>query len=227
MRACRVTAVTPKSFLLTPAIADYLAQHNPAPDRVLSHLITETAGLGDIARMQIAPEQGAFLTQFVRLIGARQAIEVGTFTGFSSICIARGLGSDGHLLCCDVNEEWTDIARRHWALAGLESRVELRLAPALETLRGLPAAARFDFAFVDAMKTEYTDYYEELVPRLSARGVMMFDNVLWGGAVADSSIADADTVAIRSFNRHAADDPRTEAVMLPIADGVTVIARAD
>jgi caffeoyl-CoA O-methyltransferase len=215
----------PKSFFLSPAISDYLVAHGTPPDELQRRLIAETKTLGAIAGMQIAPEQGAFLTILTRLIGARQAVEVGTFTGYSALCIARGLPDDGHLLCCDVNEEWTSIARRYWAEAGVESRIELRLAPAAETLRALPSDAFLDLAFIDADKPNYGLYYDEILPRLRPNGAILVDNVLWHGAVIDDSQSDPNVVAIRAFNDRIAADDRVDAVMLPISDGLTLIRK--
>jgi caffeoyl-CoA O-methyltransferase len=207
---------------LTPERYRYLVAHNPSPDPVLASLIEETAALGPASMMQIAVEQGAFLTQLARLVGARRAVEVGTFTGYSAISIARGLADDGQLLCCDLNDEWTAIARRHWARAGLADRITLRLGPALDTIRALPREPYIDLSFIDADKTAYRSYYEELLPRTRPNGVILFDNVLWGGSVADATDTSEDTVAIRELNDHVARDPRVEAVMLPIADGLTI-----
>jgi caffeoyl-CoA O-methyltransferase len=207
---------------LTPSIYEYLVAHAPAPDAVLRDLLTETADLGPISMMQIAIEQGAFLTQLGHLIGARHAVEVGTFTGYSAISIARGLTDDGHLLCCDLSEEWAGIARRYFARAGLADRIELRVAPALDTVRSLPRTPEIDLAFVDADKTSYRAYFEELLPRLRPNGVILFDNVLWGGHVAEASDQSEDTRALRELNDLIAADPRVEAVMLPIADGLTI-----
>jgi len=200
----------------------YLVAHNPPLDPVLADLVAETAALGPASMMQIAVEQGAFLTQLARLVGARRAVEVGTFTGYSAISIARGLADGGSLVCCDVNEEWTGIARRYWTRAGLADRITLRLGPALDTLRALPREPHLDLSFVDADKTSYRDYYEELLARTRPNGVILFDNVLWGGSVVDPTDTSDDTVAIRALNDHVARDPRVEAVMLPIADGVTI-----
>jgi caffeoyl-CoA O-methyltransferase len=215
----------PKSFFLSPAISDYLVAHGTPPDEIQGRLIAETKTLGAVAGMQIAPEQGAFLTILTRLIGARQAVEVGTFTGYSALCIARGLPADGHLLCCDVNDEWTSIGRRYWSEAGLEERIELRLAPASETLRALPGDTSFDLAFIDADKPNYGLYYDEILSRLRPGGVVLVDNVLWHGEVVDASRSDANVDAIRDFNDRIADDDRVEAVMLAISDGLTLIRK--
>jgi len=211
-----------KFIRLTPVVYEYVVAHAPAPDAVLRDLLAETADLGPISMMQIAIEQGAFLTQLGHLIGARRAIEVGTFTGYSAISIARGLTDDGRLLCCDVSDEWAAIARRYFARAGLADRIELRVAPALDTIRSLPATPEVDLAFVDADKTSYRAYYEELLPRLRPNGVIVFDNVLWGGHVADASDQSEDTRALRALNDLVAADARVEAVMLPIADRLTI-----
>ena len=211
----------PKSFALSPEVHRYLLDHGTPPDAVQQELIEETRKLGGISIMQVAPEQGAFLTLFTRAIGARRAVEVGTFTGYSALCIARGLPDDGHLLCCDVSEEWTAIARRHWEKAGVASRIELKIGPGLETLRALPREENLDLAFIDADKPSYPDYYEELLARLRPGGVILVDNVLWMGRVADPSADDDQTNAIRAFNRKVAADERVDRVMLPIADGLT------
>jgi caffeoyl-CoA O-methyltransferase len=159
------------------------------------------------------------------MVDARFAVEVGTFTGYSSICIARGLSPRGKLLCCDVSEEWTAIARRYWKSAGLDKCIELRLGPAIETLQELPDRPHIDLAFVDADKSGYIDYWEELVPRMRPGGVIVVDNVLWSGDVVDAAVTDPDTEAIRAFNDHACADGRVDLVMLPIADGVSLALR--
>src|SRR5690606_5846127 len=154
--------------------------------------IARTAELGDIARMQVAPEQGALLELLVRMLGARQAVEVGTFTGYSALCVARGLAPGGRLLCCDVSEEWTAIARDAWRRAGVADRIDLRIGPALETLARLPDEPTIDFAFIDADKRGYLDYYEALVRRLRPGGLLAIDNVLWAGRVVDPAADDDD-----------------------------------
>jgi caffeoyl-CoA O-methyltransferase len=214
-----------KFTALTPALYEYLVVHNPAPDAVLRELAEETAGLGPISMMQVAVEQGAFLTFLARLLGARRAVEIGTFTGYSAISIARGLAADGRLLCCDVSEEWTGIARRYFARAGVAERITLKIAPAIETLRALPRTPEIDFAFIDADKTGYRAYYEELLPRLRPGGVVAFDNVLWNGAVIDAADTSENTVAIRALNDFIAGDERVDRVMLPVADGLTLVRK--
>ena len=215
----------PKSFHLDRRVHDYLVAHGTPPDAVQQALIEETQRLGGISIMQIAPEQGAFMTLLVRLIGAKRAVEVGTFTGYSALCIARGLPEDGTLLCCDVNEEWTGIAKRYWEKAGVAHKVTLTVAPAVQTLSQLPPEPQFDFAFIDADKPSYPAYYEEILTRLRPNGVVLVDNVLWAGAVADPGVQDPNTLAIRKFNDLVRDDPRVECVMLPIADGLTFLRK--
>lgn len=212
----------PKSFFLSPDAQRYLVAHGAAPDEAQAALIAETEALGGISVMQISPEQGAFMTLFTRLIGARRAVEIGTFTGYSAACIARGLPPDGRLLCCDVSEEWTDIARRHWVAAGVAERIELRIGPALDTLAALVDEPTFDLAFIDADKPAYPDYYEAVLRRLHPGGVILVDNVLWGGAVIDPAVDDEHTNIIRAFNRMVADDPRVDSVILPVGDGLTI-----
>lgn len=215
----------PKSFFLSPALHGYLLQHGGAPDEIQRALIDETARLGGISMMQIAPEQGAFMTLLTRLIGARSVVEVGTFTGYSALAIARGLPEDGKLLCCDVSEEWTAVARRHWKLAGVADRIELRLAPAAETLRALPREERFDMAFIDADKESYPIYFEEILARLRQNGLILVDNVLWMGNVVNPDASDSNTRAIRDFNRMVADDERVDSVIIPLGDGLTLIRK--
>jgi caffeoyl-CoA O-methyltransferase len=219
-------ADAPKSWFLSPAVHAYLIAHGTPPDPLLEELARETRqAVGPLALMQVAPEQGAFLTLVTRLVGARRAVEVGTFTGYSSICIARGLPADGRLLCCDVSDEWTGIARRYWEKAGVADRIELRVAPAVETLRALPEAPTWDLAFIDADKPAYPVYYEEILKRLRPGGLILADNVLWMGRVADPAADDAQTQAIRAFNAKVARDPRVDCVMLAISDGLTLLRK--
>ncbi len=212
----------PKTVAVTPDIHAYLVAHGSPPDDVQRALIAATDGLGPVSGMQIAPEQGAFMTLLTCLVDARFAVEVGTFTGYSSICIARGLAPGGRLLCLDVNEEWTAIARDHWREAGVDDRIELRLGPAAETLRALPSDPPIDLAFIDADKGGYRTYYDEIVERLRPGGLVLLDNVLWGGSVVDAGDQGDEVVAIRAVNDHVAADDRVEVVMLPIADGLTI-----
>jgi caffeoyl-CoA O-methyltransferase len=215
----------PKSISLTPALHEYLVAHSSPTDAVLRDLVEETARLGGISLMQIAPEQGTFMTILTQAIGAKRAIEIGTFTGYSSICVARGLPDDGHLVCCDVSAEWTAIAQRYWERAGLAHKITLHLAPALETLAALPSREPFDLAFIDADKPSYAAYVDALHPRLRSGGLILVDNVLWGGSVVDASRQDDHTRAIRAFNDRFARDPRFDCVMLPISDGLTLLRK--
>jgi len=215
-----------KHTAITDDLYEYLLAHGHNADPVLAELARVTREkVGDWSIMQIAPEQGTLMEILVRVSGARTAVEVGTFTGYSAICIARGLPPDGTLLCCDVSEEWTAIARDYFAKAGVASKIRLEIAPALDTLRGLPADASIDFAFVDADKESYEDYYEELLRRLRPNGLIVFDNVLWGGSIVDTSNRSADTVALRRLNERIVHDDRVQAVMLSISDGLTLVRR--
>jgi caffeoyl-CoA O-methyltransferase len=205
---------------LSPELYAYVLEHRSERDAVLADLIEETGKLGGWSMMQIAPEQGAFLTLLARIMGAKSAVEVGTFTGYSAISIARGLAPGGKLLCCDVSEEWTAIARDFWQRAGVADRIELEIAPAVETLAALPKGETIDFAFIDADKVNYKNYYEEILARLRPNGLIVFDNVLWGGSVVDDANQKDDTKAIRALNDFVTADPRVECVMVPIADGL-------
>jgi caffeoyl-CoA O-methyltransferase len=210
-----------RSPWLEEGIAAYADAHTLAPDDVQAALIAETVALGPQAQMQISPLQGAFMELFVRAMGAKRAVEVGTFTGYSSIAVARALPEDGHLLCCDVNEEWTAVARRYWEQAGLSHKIELRLGPAADTLKALPREEQFDVAFIDADKPSYPTYFEEILVRLRPGGVIMVDNTLWGGQVAAGD-GDEGTRRMREFNDMVAGDPRVVSVLLPISDGLTL-----
>jgi len=215
-----------RSRFVESAIADYALDHTSGPDAVQLELQRVTAErTGDRAGMQIGDDQAVLLEILARATGARRAVEIGTFTGYSALALARGLGPGGRLLCCDVSQEWTAIAREHWEKAGVADRIELRLGPALDTLRSLPPGEVFDIAFVDADKTGYADYYEQLLPRLRPGGLLLVDNTLWGGAVLDGKDETGDTVAIRALNDHIAADPRVRVVLLPIGDGLTVAQR--
>jgi caffeoyl-CoA O-methyltransferase len=214
-----------RSPWLEPAIEAYANAHSNPPDDVQQALVAETARLGPRARMQISSLQGSFMELFVRAIGARRAVEVGTFTGYSALSVARGLPDDGHLLCCDVSEEWTSIGRRYWEQAGLAAKIDLRIGPAIDTLRALPAGEHFDVGFIDADKPSYGAYFDELVPRFRHGGVLMVDNTLWSGRVADQSDDDPDTAAMRAFNDKVAADERVMTVLLPISDGLTLLQK--
>jgi caffeoyl-CoA O-methyltransferase len=215
----------PKFTPLDRPLYEYLAAHRSSDDDVVRDLREETARLGDDAVMQISPDQATFLRILVAAIGARRALEVGTFTGFSALAIARGLRPDGRLLCLDRSEEWTGIARRFWARAGVADRIELRLGPAADSLRALPREPVFDFAFVDADKPGYVLYWDEIVPRLRPGGLVAVDNVLWEGEVVRPEERGENVEAIRRFNERVLTDQRVESVMLPVADGLTLARR--
>jgi caffeoyl-CoA O-methyltransferase len=219
--------MTPRSFLLSQELADYVQSASEPPDDVAADLIAETAAMGERgeapATMQIAPEQGAFMQLLAAALGARRAIEIGTFTGLSALYVARGLPEDGSLLCLDINEDWTAVARRYWERAGLSDRIELRLGKAIDTLRAVPAKPTFDLAFVDADKTGYPAYVDELYPRLTANAVVLLDNTLRGGRVLDPQ--SDDDRAIAELNASLATDPRWETVLLPMADGLTMLRK--
>jgi predicted O-methyltransferase YrrM len=218
-------ATGPKSFFLTQAVHDYLVAHIPPLDDVQRDLIAETEALGGISVMQIAPEQGAFMAQLVRLMGARSYLEIGTFTGYSSTAVALALPPDGRVVCCDISREWTDVAREAWTDAGLADKVELRLGRATKTLDALldeGNAASFDFAFIDADKQSYDAYYELCLQLVRPGGLIAIDNVLWSGKVADASADDDDTNAIRALNAKIAADERVDVVLAPVGDGLTL-----
>ncbi len=217
--------MTPKSFLLDDDLHRYLLDNSEPIDAVERDLIDETAELGGIASMQVAPEQGAFMTMLTRLMGVTTAIEIGTFTGYSALAIARGLPPGGRLLCCDVSAEWTDVAKRYWDRAGIADRIELRLGPALETLRSLPQDPAYDLAFVDADKTEYPAYVEELYPRLRTNGLVLIDNTLRDGRVLPGHEDNDEDHTIQAFNHALTVDQRFETVLLPLADGLTFLRK--
>lgn len=205
-------------------LLDYLRRHSLRESPLLARLREETARL-PMARMQISPEQGQFMGLLVRLIGARHAVEIGTFTGYSALCVAGAMPEDGHLFCCDVSEEWTSIARRYFDEAGLCPRITLKLAPALETLAQLRQdgwQGRIDFAFIDADKENYSRYYEVCLDLLRPGGLIAIDNVLWSGKVAEPDDGDADTQAIRALNDALLMDQRVDISLLPIGDGLTL-----
>ena len=217
--------MSPKTIMLSEELHAYVVAHGSEPDRIARDLIEQTrATFPDAAGMLIAPEQAAFFTQLAKIIGARRAVEVGTFTGYSALAIARGLAEGGRLICFDISDEYTKLARRVWARAGVDDRVKLRLGPAEERLRELPAAPELDLVFIDAEKTSYPAYWAELVPRVRPGGVLLVDNVLRGGRVLDPGDSPGDR-AIVAFNELVRADDRVEAVMLPIGDGLTLARR--
>ena len=216
----------PDKFLqMTPELHRYVVDHGARRDDVLGRLEAETEKLGEIAIMQIAADQGAFMTLLTRAIGAHRALELGTFTGYSAICIARGLSEDGVVVTCDRSDEWTEIARRYFDEAGVADRIDLRLGPALDTLRELPSDEPFDFAFIDADKAEYPDYYEEVLRLLRPGGLAMLDNVLRGGEVLEPEPADDRGRGTREVNERIAIDERVDVAMLGVADGITLVRK--
>jgi caffeoyl-CoA O-methyltransferase len=219
--------MTPRSFLLTPELGDHVRASSERPDDVVADLLAETATLAERGEVpptfQIPLEQGVFMQLITRALGVRRAVEIGTFTGFSALCIARGLPEDGSLICLDRNAEWTAVARRYWERAGVDGRIELRLGDALPSLRELPGVETFDLAFVDADKTGYAAYVEELYPRMMTNGVVLLDNTLRSGRVLDPQ--SDDDHAIVELNAALAADPRWETVLLPLSDGLTMLRK--
>jgi predicted O-methyltransferase YrrM len=212
---------------ISDELAAYVVEVGTREPDILARLREETAAIPQHG-MQIAPEEGAFLAMLVQLIGARRCIEIGTFTGYSSLAVALALPEDGSILCCDVSEEWTSLARTYWAEAGVGSKIDLRIGPAADTLARLVAEgeeATYDFAFVDADKSGYDGYYERLLQLVRPGGLIAFDNTLWGGRVLDVHAEDEDTRAIRALNAKLAGDERITLCMLPVADGVTLARR--
>lgn len=213
-----------RSIGLDERLYRYLLDVSLREDPLLAELRAETARLSE-ANMQIAPEQGQFMALVARMIGARRYLEVGTFTGYSALAVTRALPEDGETVALDISAEWTDVARRYWKRAGLDERIRLELRPALETLDTLLADGRagdFDLAFIDADKTGYMDYFERCLALLRTGGVVMLDNTLWSGAVADPDNQDTDTEAIRTVNRHLHDHPEVDVSLVPIGDGLTL-----
>ena len=211
-------------LLFPQPIYDYLLNVSLREPPLLKRLRDETAAL-PMGTMQISPEHGQFMALIIQLMGARHTLEVGVFTGYSSLAVALALPSDGRILACDVSEEFTAIARRYWQEAGVDHMIDLQLRPALETLTGMVAEGRhntFDFAFIDADKVNYEGYYECALQLLRPGGLIMVDNVLWSGRVADPNETDADTSALRAFNQKLHNDSRVALSMLPLSDGVTL-----
>jgi predicted O-methyltransferase YrrM len=216
-----------KTMGISDDLAAYVVEVGTREPDVLARLREETAAIPQ-HNMQIAPEQGAFLALLVELIGARRCIEVGTFTGYSSTAVALALPEDGQIICCDVSEEWTSLARKYWAEAGVTGKVDLRIAPAAEMLDQLLAGGQestYDFAFVDADKAGYDAYYERLLRLVRPGGLIVFDNMLWGGDVLDTDPSDEDTKALQALNAKLAHDERITLCLLPVADGVTLARR--
>ncbi len=213
-----------RRLAIDDALYDYLLAHGTRETEVQRRLRAETATIRG-AGMQISPEQGQLMGLLVRLIGAKRALEIGTFTGYSALTVALALPPDGRLICCDVNEAWTEVARRHWDAARVAAKIELRLAPALETLAELRAQrqdASFDFAFIDADKDNYDAYYEHCLVLVRPGGLIAIDNVLWSGKVLDPKDRSTDTQALRALNAKLKDDQRIDLTMVPIGDGLTL-----
>ena len=215
-----------RSQFIDAVIDDYAAAHSTPPDAHQLQLQRVTQEkTGHAAGMQIGDDQAVLMEMLVRAMAATRAVEIGTFTGYSALAVARGLGPGGRLLCCDVSEEWTAIARQAWQEAGVADRIELRVGPALETLRSLPPGEQFDFAFIDADKTSYAQYYEQVLSRLRPGGLILLDNMLQGGRVADGLADDESVTAIRSLNDAIAADPRVTVVLIPVGDGVSFVQK--
>ncbi|MGF1611021.1 MAG: class I SAM-dependent methyltransferase [Kiloniellales bacterium] len=213
-----------KSITLDDRLYDYLLQVSLREPPLVARLREETATM-PFSTMQIAPEQGQFMGLLVELIGARRALEVGTFTGYSALCVALALPSDGRVIACDVSEDYTAVARRYWQEAGVADKIDLRLAPAVETLEALlteGAAGSFDFAFIDADKANYLAYYERSLELIRPGGLIAVDNVLWDGAVADPTREDEDTEAISALNEKLHKDERVSLSLVPVGDGLTL-----
>ncbi len=213
-----------RTLPLNEGLYQYLLNHSLQEPEILVALRQETASL-PLSEMQIAPEQGQFMSLLVQLLGARKALEVGVFTGYSALRVALAMPEDGRLVACDINPEYTAIAQRYWAAAGVADRIDLRLGPALDTLDQLIAAGetnQFDFAFIDADKSNYANYYERVLQLLRPGGLVIIDNVLWSGRVADPAVQDNRTKAIRQFNQRLYQDDRIALSLLPMADGLTL-----
>ncbi len=212
-----------KYLKLNDELYDYATRwRSDADDKILQDLRAETATLGDDARMQISAEQGAFMRLLAATTGARSAIEVGTFTGFSALCVARGMPADGRLICLDLDDDWTAIARKYWRRAGVEEKIDLRIGPAIQSLENLEPGLQFDLAFIDADKTEYDAYYELILPRIRPNGLLLFDNMLWGGDLIDEDLSHPSGLALHALNQKLTADPRVENVLLPFADGIQI-----
>jgi predicted O-methyltransferase YrrM len=213
-----------KTLNLTDSLHQYLLDVSLREPEILSALREETAQL-PTSNMQIAPEQGQFMALLVQLMGAKNTIEVGVYTGYSTLAVAMALPQQGKIVACDISEEYTSVAQRYWSMAGVSDKIDLRLAPATETLNALlegGRAATFDFAFIDADKGGYSEYFECCFQLLRPGGLIAVDNVLWGGAVVDSQKQDVDTCAIRLFNQQLLTDDRVDLSLLPIGDGLTL-----
>ena len=214
-----------RSLGLSESVYSYMLHHSLRESEHCQKLRGETA-LMEYGMMQISPEQGQFMGLLVSLLSAKKAIEVGTFTGYSALCVAQSLPEDGKLIACDISETWTSIGQKYWKVAGVEHKIDLRIAPAEETLKSLlDESGTFDFAFIDADKVNYQIYYEFVLQLLKSGGLLLVDNVLWGGSVADDDNQEESTIAIRNMNRHIHQDTRVEISMLPVGDGLTLVRK--
>ena len=213
-----------KFISLTPELHRYSVEHSSFRDGAVPEVERAATEMGDLAEMQIAGDQAAFMTVLVRAIEAKSAVEIGTFLGYGAIAIARGLPEDGKLICCELDQGYADRALEHVGKAGLSERVEIRVGPALETLRAMEPAEQFDFAFIDADKTGYIDYFEETLPRMRANGLIMLDNTLRGGSVLDPGDSDSARVTAE-LNDRLAEDDRVDVAMLGFADGITLVRK--
>ena len=217
--------MSPRTISLTDSLRSYMEENSVREPPLLARLRVETLALGEVAVMQISPELGQLMTLLTRLMGARRVLEIGTFTGYSAICLASGLPPDGRLVACDINPQWAGIARRYWQEAGLHDHCDLRLGPALDTLAALRDEGfddSFDIAFIDADRIRYLAYYEESLALLRQGGLIMVDNVLLGGKVADPTEQGEQTLAMRAFNSRLLGDERIDLSMVPIGDGLTL-----
>lgn len=216
-----------RTIYLNDSLYRYLLDHSVRETAVMRKL-RETTSQQETGRMQISPEQGQFMALLVELLGAKHILEIGTYTGYSALCMARAMPADGELVCCDISREWTDIARSFWREAGVEKRISLHIAPALDTLDrliGQDKSGSFDMAFIDADKTNYLSYYERCLKLLRNDGLLLFDNTLWGGAVADPGNQDEDTRALRELNDRLHRDERVSISLVPIGDGLTLVRK--
>ena len=216
-----------QTIRLNNELNEYMVAHSVRENEIMRRLRAETGQMA-MSGMQIAPEQGQFLRFMVSLIGAKRTIEVGTFTGYSALCVASTLPEDGHVFACDVSEEWTEIGRRYWDEAGVANKITLTIAPATQTLQSFIDQGQqgtFDFAFIDADKSNYDTYYEQCLQLLRVGGLIAVDNVLWAGAIVDESIQDTDTVALRVLNKKLHTDERVDISLVPIGDGITLLRK--
>jgi caffeoyl-CoA O-methyltransferase len=219
--------VIEKFLPMSAELQRYVVEHSSPRDDALLATERETQALGDLASMQMAAEQGTLFTVLVAAMGARLAVEVGSFTGYGALCIARGLAPGGRLICCEIDPERAATAQRSLELGGVADRVDVRVGPALDTLRAMPLDAEIDFAFIDADKPSYGDYFDELLPRMRTNGLIALDNVLLSGRVIDPDADDESVVALRELNDRLVRDPRVEVAMVALADGITFVRKLE